>query len=156
MEHRGGLAAVGEIHRRAYRRAGLGIHHRYPHAVIAGGPEVGGGALVHVPAAAVNVALPGSKNLCRAQAEQERGGTKEGIKAFQTISHSNLFMSIEKRHRRIFCVLRHKRKPPRMTAVFRFPYSVVYVAADIWPESISFPCSPPSYWGLRLSPQWSG
>ena len=91
MEHRGGLAAVGEIHWRAHGGAGLGIHHRHPHTVIAGRPEVGGGALVHVPAAAVKVALPGSENLCRTQAEQERGGTEEGIKAFQTISHSNLF-----------------------------------------------------------------
>ncbi len=92
MKHCGGLAAVGKIHRRTYGGAGLGIHHRYPHAVVAGRPEVGGGALVHVSPAAVNVALPGSESLCRAQAEQEGGGAEEGIKAFQTISHSNLFL----------------------------------------------------------------
>ena len=91
MEHRGCLASVGEIHRRAHGGAGLGIHHRHPHAIVAGRPEVGGGALVHVSPAAVNVALPGSESLCRAQAEQE-GGAEEGIKAFQTISHSNLFL----------------------------------------------------------------
>jgi hypothetical protein len=91
MEHRGGLASVGEIHRRAHGSAGLGIHHRHPYPVIPGGPEVGGGALVHTAAASVKVALPGSKSLCGAQAEQERGGAEDGIKAFQTVSHSNLF-----------------------------------------------------------------
>ena len=68
----GGLAAVGEIHGRAHGGAGLGIHHRHPDAIVAGGPEVGGGALVHVPAAAVKVALPGSESLCRTQADPNK------------------------------------------------------------------------------------
>ncbi len=112
MEHRGGLAAVGEIHWRAHGGAGLGIHHRHPDAIVAGRPEVGGGALVHVPAAAVKIALSGSESLCRTQAEQEGGGTKEGIKAFQTISHSNLFKMQKTCRWCVFCVLVHKRKPP--------------------------------------------